>query len=302
MSIAVMIPTVGRTVSLRNCLNGLLHQVRLADSILVIVQKNDLPSHLVIDEFKRRLTITKVVVNSPGVVHALNAGLVRAKSEVLATLDDDAVSRKDWLLKIEKHFDNPLAGGVGGRDTIKGIQGRKKVVGRITWYGKLIGNHHLGFGEVREVDFIKGVNMSFRTDLVRNIGFDKHLLGQGAQVHYEVALCFAIKRLGYKIIYDPQMIVDHYPARRVGNNQRGQFDYQSHVAATHNETWVVLGYLSSWARPTFIIWSLLLGTHVAPGLIQLIRLFVFSRKDVGPLFRATLIGKIKGYKTWTRAK
>lgn len=32
----------------------------------------------------------------------------------------------------------------------------------VQWFGRVIGNHHLGTGGVREVDILKGVNMSFR--------------------------------------------------------------------------------------------------------------------------------------------
>jgi len=50
-------------------------------------------------------------------------------------------------------------GGVGGRDWVyHGTQledGARKVIGRVHWFGRVIGNHHLGVGEPREVDVLK---------------------------------------------------------------------------------------------------------------------------------------------------
>jgi hypothetical protein len=54
---------------------------------------------------------------------------------------------------------NQKIGGVGGRDYmhIGGVlqDGRARVVGKVPLFGKHIGNHHLGFGEPREVDMLK---------------------------------------------------------------------------------------------------------------------------------------------------
>jgi hypothetical protein len=45
----------------------------------------------------------------------------------------------------------------------------------------LIGNHHLGVGEPREVDVLKGVNMSYRRTAIADIHFDERMRGTGAQ-------------------------------------------------------------------------------------------------------------------------
>jgi len=69
------------------------------------------------------------------------------------------------LQRIEAHFlADDRVSGVGGRDAIQRSEpwfhGDREIVGQLQWYGSLIGDHHRGVGAAREVDVLKGVNMS----------------------------------------------------------------------------------------------------------------------------------------------
>jgi cellulose synthase/poly-beta-1,6-N-acetylglucosamine synthase-like glycosyltransferase len=103
----------------------------------------------------------------------MNAGLDAACGDIIAFTDDDAAPHTDWLERIEAHFlSDTNIGGVGGRDWVyHGTQleeGEREVVGQVQWFGRVIGEHHLGVGEAREVDVLKGVNMSFRRSAIGN--------------------------------------------------------------------------------------------------------------------------------------
>jgi hypothetical protein len=96
----------------------------------------------------------EVTVDEPGVVAAIAAGVTGARSEIVAFLDDDAVRRADRLERLLRHFRDPRVGGVGGRDVWRNEEPRGQPtedVGRITPWGKRIGNHYLGTGRAREV-------------------------------------------------------------------------------------------------------------------------------------------------------
>ena len=114
----------------------------------------------------------EVVVSQSGTVAALCAGLSHVSGNVVAVTDDDAVPRYDWLERLTAAFDEESVGAVGGRDVVHHggeiADGRAAVVGRMTWYGRLIGNHHLGTGVAREVDFLKGCNYAFRKRAVQD--------------------------------------------------------------------------------------------------------------------------------------
>ena len=113
------------------------------------------------------LPLTIVRVTTPGTVAARNAGLDVCTSDVLCIVDDDTEPQPEWLAVVLRRFvEDPALGGLGGRDRC--FDGtafddrQEEVVGRIQWHGRMIGNHHLGYGAMREVDFLKGANMSFR--------------------------------------------------------------------------------------------------------------------------------------------
>jgi hypothetical protein len=91
----------------------------------------------------------------------------------------------------------------------------------------MVGNHHLGVGGPRYVDFLKGANMSYRTAALCEDHFDVRLRGSGAQVHNELGIGFVLSRRGWRLLYDPAVAVDHYPSVRHDADQRGATGKQS---------------------------------------------------------------------------
>ena len=146
-------------------------------------------------------------------VASMNAGLARTSGEFVALTDDDAEPRPDWLARLLPYFDDPGVGGVGGRDDQAANPGEAADVGRVQWFGRVIGNHHLGVGPPRDVDVLKGVNCCFRGNLLRSVGFDRRLRGRGNVSHWELALCLRLRRDGWRLVYDPAIRVDHHPRR-----------------------------------------------------------------------------------------
>jgi GT2 family glycosyltransferase len=297
--IAVLIPTYRRGEDLKRCLEAVRQQVRPADQIVVVIRPEDLDAQLVLTEFNSKQLIV-VHVASPGVVAALNAGLVAVQADVVAFTDDDAAPRPDWLQRIAEHFrKNPRLGGVGGRDWIfqhgRPERGAKRVVGVITWYGRCIGNHHLGIGPIREVDALKGVNMSFRVGALEGIRFDERLRGTGAQVFNELGVSLAVKRKGWQLLYDPELAVDHYPSVRHDEDRRNHFSRAAVSNAAYNETLLLAEHLTPLRRLFFMFWALLVGTHSAPGLVNWLRLLVIERRTATARFLATISGRFSGW-------
>ena len=96
----------------------------------------------------------------------------------------------------------------------------------------MIGNHHLGAGPPRDVDILKGVNTSFRHDLWRS---SSAVRGLGAQPNLELEICLRARRRGWRLIYDADAVVDHFPAVRYDGGGRGEAS-----ADFHGETVVQL--------------------------------------------------------------
>lgn len=164
----------------------------------------------------------------------------------------------------------------------------------------MIGDHHLGVGQAREVDILKGVNMSFRRSAVGDLRFDQRMLGTGAQVHFEVAFCLTLKRQGWMLIYDPAIVVDHYLAQRFDEDQRHQFNAIAFFNEVHNETVALLEHLSPLQRLAFFIWATLIGTRRAFGLLQWLRYLPREGTLASKKWIASIQGRWQGWLTWRR--
>lgn len=247
------------------------------------------------------LPLHTVKVTQPGVVAALNAGLAAVEGDIVSITDDDAAPHPDWLERIAAYFtSDSRLGGLGGRDWVyhgsKLEDESRSVVGQLQWFGRVIGNHHLGVGEPREVDVLKGVNMSFRKEAIAQLRFDERMRGTGAQVHFEMAFTLTLKRAGWKIIYDPNVAVDHYPAQRFDEDQRNNFNETAFINLVHNETLVLLEHLPFIRRIIFLFWAIFVGTCDSLGLVQWLRFLPSQGQLAGKKLLASWRGRWQGYK------
>jgi glycosyltransferase involved in cell wall biosynthesis len=308
MKITVIVPTYRRPQDLERCLGAIKRQTRPVEELLIIVRDSDSETW----DFVERIIsdfpfLRPIKVKTPGVVAALNTGLDHASGDIISITDDDAAPHPDWLERIEAFFvSDSNIGGVGGRDWVyHGTEledGSQEVVGKLQWFGRIIGNHHIGIGKSQEVDFLKGVNMSFRRLALANLHFDERMSGSGAQVNFEIAFCLTLRRTGWKLIYDPNVAVNHHRGQRFDEDQRDRFNSSAFTNAVHNETLALLDYLSPIRRYIFILWAILVGSRGARGVVQWVRFLPKEGRLDGQEFIACLRGRWLGWQTWKRLK
>ena len=194
LKITVVVPTYRRPTDLARCLNALGQQTRPIDEVIVTIRDIDSATWEFMAEFgDRTLPLQTIRVEEPGVIAAMNLAFAHAKGEIIALTDDDAAPRPDWTARLEAHFlADDRVGGVGGRDWVhqggQTLDDARPVVGKLQWFGRVIGNHHLGVGAAQSVDVLKGVNMAWRRSAIDGRRFDDRLRGTGAQVHFEACL------------------------------------------------------------------------------------------------------------------
>ena len=303
--ISVLVPSWRRPDALERCLRALAAQTVAPIEIIVGLREDDRDSAQCVDRLRESLAVTlrSVTTREAGVIASMNTALAACVGDIVALTDDDTEPHRDWLARIGRAFDDPTVGGVGGRDWQPNERGDRAEVGRVQWFGRTIGNHHLGAGPARRVDILKGANAAFRRPLLARIGFDTRLAGSGAQMFWELAVCLPIRRAGWTLIYDPAIAVDHHVGVRHDDDQRhrGIFAAGPQRDAVHNETLILLEHQSGLSRLAFLLWALLVGTRSEPGLAQLPRLVLAGDAHAVARWRATFDGRGLGYAAWRRS-
>ena len=307
MKITVAIPTYRRPHDVVRCLEALKKQNRPADEIIVVVRDTDTATWDFLSQYDAaQLPLKTATVTITGVVAAMNAGLKAAQGDIIVYTDDDAAPHPDWLERIEPYYEDETVGGVGGRDYVyEGDRFRDPgkaatTVGKVQWFGRQIGNHHIGIGEAREVDLLKGVNMSFRRTAIEKMGFDIRMKGTGAQVHFEMGCCLSLRRNGWKLIYDPQIAVDHHHAIRFDEDKRGKFNYLAASNKVHNETLLLLEHLTGIRRAVFIVWVVVVGTRDHRGLVQFLRFLPQEGTLAWQQLQAAFDGRWQAWQNWRK--
>jgi GT2 family glycosyltransferase len=280
LAISVAICTYQRPSDLARCLEALKRQERLPDEVLVVVRDTDAATLSLLGAFDWGGVPGRWVnVAKPGLVAARNVALANYRGDIVAFTDDDAVPYPDWLEKIELHFDaDRELGGLGGKDRCHNGSGfddqQARVVGKLQWFGRTIGEHHHGVGAPRGVDFLKGANMSYRQAALVGLRFDDRLRGLSCPCE-DLAFSLSVARRGWKLIYDPAVLVDHYPGVTA---EIRHYAIVSAVPDTgglinfgFNQMVTLWDELSPHRRVVYVIWSALVGTRVSPGLLQAIR-------------------------------
>lgn len=306
MTFSVVVPTYRRPDMLVGCLRALAAQTLPPLEVLVCYRDGDSDTAAALASLTQAgpSAVREVLVGrDDNLAAGLRAGVAASRGELVALTDDDSEAPADWLEIIRPHFDDPAVAGVGGRDLLAQQPAPADTVGRMQWFGRMIGNHHAGVGAARDVDFLKGVNCCFRGDLLRSVGVDERLRGAGNVVHWELAMCLPIRRAGGRLIYDPSVTVVHHAAPRKDgdDNHRGGFNSAALRDMVHNETFLVLEDLRPLGRVAFALWSFWVGTGITPGVAQALRSVLVGRQSplrVAQRWWATRAGRLVGLKTY----
>jgi glycosyltransferase involved in cell wall biosynthesis len=279
--ITLIIPTFKRTADLDRCLAAVDQQLLAPVEVLITYRAEDEETKNYLARSDRPCQSARLLLcEKPGVVYALTVAIDQVRTQYFAITDDDSIPHSDWLQRIVAHFESdPSAAGVGGKDHVcadgRWLEGAEPIVGVILWHGHVIGHHHLGAGPARYVDTLKGVNLAFRSKSFGSLRPEPRLRGKGAQVGWEMHLCFTLRAQGHKLIYDPAVLVEHFPGVRPIEENRAYFNPVSHGDEIFNRTLVILEYLATqpWGRlrqAAFLAYLALRGSRKSPGLLLLV--------------------------------
>ncbi|MDQ3991807.1 MAG: glycosyltransferase, partial [Actinomycetota bacterium] len=272
-AVSVVVPSYGRAGLLPRCLDGVEAQDPRADEVIVVFRREDRPTVAFLepwtaqDPARRRM----VEVHTPGIIPALAAGTEAARCPVVAQLDDDAVPRPGWIAELRRGFLDPSVGAVGGPfvDHVDGVPvtGRATVVGKVTWYGRVIGNHDRQTDHYGDVDILPGANVAYRRPLARHEPRLLHSSG-GLALANELDACLTVKRLGYRVLFSPWAVVDHYTTSYRDPELGSRVSGTDVFTSAANYSFALLRFLPPWRRVAFRIYGYLVGSAMQPGPVR----------------------------------
>ncbi len=202
--VSIVIPTFGRLEVLWNTLGYLAAQIRENDEILLIDQ-NSPP--LAIPQNLLNLPIQCLALPKPSLTKARNFGLIKARHDWIIFLDDDIIPDPDLIHsmvfiaqknpgciatgRIEQADQNPNLRGVGFIDLRSGEI-------RTDYHQPIRG----------EIPFFPGGLFILRkSDLPRGMGFCPSF--RGASQGEEIDFALRAKKIGMRIISDPDIFMTH---------------------------------------------------------------------------------------------
>lgn len=240
--ISIVIPTRNRSSWLNDCIQHLLKQEYSNFEIIVVDSSSDgLTKNLISQKYPeiRYFFLRNGLNKRP---ESKNIGIQHAKGKIVAFIDDDSMAQNDWLKTCAESYVSNETGGVGGLIIDKNVENsesyRSEAIGRLTYNGTRIGNFFKNPGRIIEVDHLRGCNMSFRKSALEEAGgFDTNYTG--SNVLEETDLCVKIKKLGYKILFNPKMAVIHTTAPRE-TVLRKTSDFRRNFYITRNSTYFMI--------------------------------------------------------------
>jgi GT2 family glycosyltransferase len=220
--VSIIIPTGSRSAALTETLES-IQQYAPGNEVIVVGNRDDYPTRIAIDKF---FSFVKYLeTDETSAVVKRNLGIAHATNEILVFVDDDVLVESTWLENLLRHYVDSSVGGVGGRVKVPG-----RDVGPSTFKtgtiedGFVIGNWNPPATQAFEVEHLLGCNMSFRkTGLVKTGGFDNFF--RAYNFREETDLCLRIRRLGYRILFDPDASLVHKAMGRKNQGSRWVYYY-----------------------------------------------------------------------------
>lgn len=162
-----------------------------------------------------------------------NEALLHVDADVISFIDDDVVVRPGWDRALMRAFADLTVDAVGGRtcNDVPGDDVYDRPIGRLLDDGTLTAGFGAARDEYVEIDHGIGANMSFRREVLAELGgFRDDYPGTAMREDTDVFL--RVRRLGRRVIFAPDAVVDHLPAPHV-HGKRFDRRYQLYGLRNH---------------------------------------------------------------------
>lgn len=166
-----------------------------------------------------------VVTKGGNRAQARNLGIEQAKGEIIAFIDSDCVASEDWLSTlVDSLKKDKTLGGVGG---INFSPAERSCLGKAidfvfsSYLGSLGSTSLYEPSKSKFVNALACINSAFWRDILNEIdGFDEEF-----ELCEDTNLSYKVRRAGYKLLFDPKILVWHYRRDTVKRFAKQFFSY-----------------------------------------------------------------------------
>ena len=162
------------------------------------------------EELSKTLPIRVIPSGKVGPAEKRDLGAKHASGEILAFTDDDAFPSPEWIRSAMEYFGEEKVGAVGGPAVTPDSDSFwQRISGNVYASPFMSGGYRRRYIAGRRVmeDYdLPSVNLIVRKDIFERIGGFDSTFYPGE----DTKLCLEIKKLGYKILYNPKSLVYHH--------------------------------------------------------------------------------------------
>ena len=228
--VSIIIPMYNQLDFTYNCVMSIFENNKFDNYEVIIADDNSTENSGVLKEYFRNIVIVRNETNLGFLLNCNNAA-TKAKGKYVVFLNNDTQVLENWLeelLYVFKKF--PGAGLVGSK--LLYPNGALQEAGGVIWqdgsainYGNRDNPARSEYNYIKEADYISGASIMIDKKLWDTIGgFDKRY----APAYCEDSdLCFAVRKEGYKVYYQPFSEVVHFEGVTHGRDvKKGVKQYQ----------------------------------------------------------------------------
>lgn len=211
--LSIIIPTLNRGRLFHDTVRQVLRQ-SFGDYELWLVDQSDPEQRARNEALVHEVADARVrYIHLPvkGLPNARNEGLARCVGRIVLFLDDDVILLDDGFLGVHMAgYADPAVGGVTGRIVERTVRpNARDTSAHISPGGRTITN--MWGTERRFLASLKGANMSYRMDAVRQVGgFDRRYTGTA--LLEDTDFSYRVAAAGWKLLFDPEAELVHLSA------------------------------------------------------------------------------------------
>jgi len=218
---SIIVPSYNRPRQIVLCLEALsrINYPQSKFEVIVVDDGSRLPVRTFISPFFDKMNLTLLTQENGGPSRARNAGADCAKGDFLAFTDDDCMPAPDWLQSLSLRFETSPECAVVGRsvnaleDNLFDTASQMLIEYLFAYY-----NH-----DPNQARFVISNNLSLPRKQFNTVGgFDTVFSSAGGE---DREFCEHWRYFGYRVIYAPEVLVNHSHGLKFSSFWRQHFNY-----------------------------------------------------------------------------